>query len=65
MPEEIVFTIGKDGAVKVEANGFVGEACKEATDAFQRALGGEVLLGENKPEIYQSYLPGTVGNYNG
>ena len=65
MPKEIIFTIRKDGTVRIEAEGFVGGECKDATEAFRKALGGVTLSDKDKPEIYLSYLPGAVENRNG
>lgn len=31
--------IQKDGSVKVETNGFAGQACENATKALEKALG--------------------------
>ena len=48
-----ILTYGKDGEVKIEIEGAVGNACQAPVDAVKRALGGEVVSDEKKPEFYQ------------
>jgi hypothetical protein len=65
MSKQLTITISPDGSdVKIEAEGYVGESCKDATASLIRAIG---TLTENtdKPELYHSYLPGGVVNSNG
>jgi hypothetical protein len=54
--KKIKITVGKDGSVKVEAFGFVGESCEEAT-AFL-----DTLLGQKTTEYKSSYFeePGQI-----
>ena len=57
MSREIVFKIRNDGTVVVDAIGFTGEACVEATRKVIEALG---LLEEehNKPERFEYVAEG-------
>jgi hypothetical protein len=62
MAKRLIITISKDGTeVKIEAEGFVGESCKDATQLLVEALG---TLTEDTPkqELYHSWLPGEVEN---
>ena len=60
MRKEIVITFNSDGTSSVEAVGFQGRGCKEATLPFERALGvaGETKL---KPEYQQAPVAPRVG----
>lgn len=49
--KKITVTIGRDGSTKVEADGYSGGECLEATKAIEAAL-GEVDERETKPEMY-------------
>jgi hypothetical protein len=51
---EVKVTIHEDGSVETEVNGVKGSGCKQYTDAVIKALGGEVLKEENKPEFYET-----------
>ena len=42
MAKKIICKIGKDGKVNIEAVGYNGVGCEEATRAFEEALGGQV-----------------------
>ncbi len=57
---KIEVTIGLDGAVKMDAQGFTGKTCEEATDQLMILLGGE---GESKkkPEYFQPPTTTAVG----
>lgn len=57
---KIEVTIGLDGAVKMDAQGFKGKTCEEATDQLMILLGGE---GESKkkPEYFQPPTTTAVG----
>ena len=39
MPQEIHVDIGPDGSVHIEAHGFVGSTCRQATAPLEEALG--------------------------
>ncbi len=47
----ITATIDKQGRVQIEANGFEGSSCEDATRAIEQALGAESSR-ERKPEFY-------------
>lgn len=53
MAREIEIVIGKDGAVSIEALGFEGKTCEDATKELERALGKEVES-KKKPEWWRS-----------
>ena len=42
MTKQIEFTINKKGAVTIEAKGFSGGDCRTATEAYEKALAGDV-----------------------
>ena len=52
--KEVTVTINRDGTVEVDVNGVQGSGCQDYTDAVLKALGGEVIKDEKKPEFYQS-----------
>ncbi|KQN96862.1 DUF2997 domain-containing protein [Paenibacillus sp. Leaf72] len=47
--KEIEFTFKNDGSVSIEAIGFKGQGCEEATKAFEQAL-GQLEKRSHKPE---------------
>ena len=49
----IEITIDESGKTTVEANGFTGSSCTDATKAIERALGA-VSHDTKKPEYYQT-----------
>lgn len=49
--EQIVFEIDPEGRVKIDAVGFEGSDCEEATRAVEQALGTPVDR-EMKPEAF-------------
>lgn len=52
--EKIVVTIPKDGGpVRVEAEGYEGQVCSLDVDEVARAVGGERVAEEEKPEFYR------------
>jgi len=51
---EVKVTIHEDGTVETEVNGMKGSGCKQYTDAVIKALGGEVVKEEIKPEFYET-----------
>ena len=52
--KKIKVTISDDGTVEVDVNGVKGSGCQKYTDAVLKALGGELLKDEKKPEYYES-----------
>lgn len=55
--KEIIVTIKPDGSIQVEAVGYKGESCKDATKAIEKALG--IVSKETlKPEYYEKELVG-------
>lgn len=46
--------VNKDGTVEVDVNGVKGSGCQKYTDAILKALGGELIKDEKKPEFYQT-----------
>lgn len=53
MPQEIKVTITPTGETTVEAIGFRGKACQDATKALEQALGA-VKSVRRKPEFHAS-----------
>ena len=49
--KQIIIDIKPDGSVKIEAVGFQGQSCLEATKPFEEAL-GKVEAREEKPEYF-------------
>lgn len=56
--EEIEVVIAPTGEVKVEVRGVTGQECLSRTADLERALGGEVVRREMKPEAYQQSAEG-------
>jgi len=53
MSEKIVkITISKKGEASIEAEGFKGGSCKDATKAFEKLYSKEVSYSE-KPEMFE------------
>ena len=52
MNHAIHIDIGPDGSTRIEAEGFSGTGCTEATAAIEQAL-GTVVTRERKPEFYR------------
>lgn len=49
--KKVVITIKKNGETSIEAVGFQGQGCTQATEPYEKAL-GEVQKREIKPEAY-------------
>lgn len=54
MSRQVIVEVGKDGKVKVEANGYVGHSCHEATAALAGL--GRKTDEETKPEFFEQKL---------
>lgn len=52
----IVVQIDPMGNTKIEALGFNGVGCEQATKALEERLGGGEVVRETKPEFYQEEL---------
>jgi hypothetical protein len=51
--EEVIIKISPDGTqVEIDADGFVGDACKQFAGGIQSAL-GDTLDEKTKPEFHQ------------
>lgn len=50
--KKIQIDIKKDGTIDIEAIGYKGVGCEEATRVFEEAL-GTVTSRDKKPEFYQ------------
>ena len=48
---KVVIDIAPDGSTNIDAIGFKGKGCKEATKEIERALGGGTST--NKPEYFK------------
>ena len=62
MTQEIVITISPAGNAKIDAQGFIGKSCADATEQIEIVLGGGVLKKKTpKPEYY---MPETTGQHH-
>ena len=52
--KKVTVTVNRDGTVEVDVNGVQGSSCQNYTEAVRKALGGEVIKDEKKPEFYLS-----------
>jgi len=52
--KKVTVTINRDGTTEIDVNGVQGSGCQKYTDAVLKALGGEVIKDDKKPEFYQS-----------
>jgi hypothetical protein len=52
MEKNIVINISPAGTTKIEANGFQGCGCTEATEQIELVLGGGQKKTTPKPEMY-------------
>jgi len=59
--KEIVITVKPDGSVQIEAAGFAGRECLQATKDFEQSLGA-VTGRKYKPVIVQEADAGEVGS---
>lgn len=50
--EKLVITLGTDGEVSIDAQGFQGKGCEDVTRAFSTLMGSEKDDGR-KPEYYR------------
>lgn len=48
----VAVTIDKLGRVKLDAQGYTGTACKDATAPVERAFRGAQAITEDKPEAF-------------
>lgn len=61
MPE-VIIDISPAGSVKVDAQGFQGKSCTEATEQIEIVLGGAQAKKKHKPEYYAPAVAGTQAN---
>ena len=59
--KKITIEIDAAGNVKVEAHGYKGIGCKDATKALEKALGA-VTEDKDKPELYENNSVVTTSN---
>lgn len=59
MPQIVKINISPTGDVKIDAEGFKGRSCEEATKSIELVLGGGEAKKSKKPEYYE---PATSGN---
>lgn len=52
MNKRIEIVCKTDGTFTVEAFGFEGNTCEEATAKYEKVLGGETIKEQRKPEYY-------------
>ena len=65
MSRHISVTIAQDGSVQIEASGFTGKACMDATKPLEDWLGGQVGPRTIKPEYNALTAARTVANKGG
>jgi len=53
MSKQITVTIGPTGKITMDAEGFTGSSCEEATQALQRVFNANTISDDKKPEYYQ------------
>ncbi len=51
--KSIIITIATDGSASVDAQGYTGSECKDATKAIERAL-GVTSHDTDKPELHRA-----------
>lgn len=51
--KRIEFHIKTDGTFTIEAFGFEGNSCEQATAPYEEALGGETVEKKRKPEFFK------------
>lgn len=55
MSKDVTITFETDGSTKIEANGFKGVGCKDATKQLELVLAGENgVETKKKPDFFQS-----------
>ena len=52
--EQIEVTIGTDGKIRLQAAGFSGDACIDATEGIEALLGDQVIRRERTAETYEA-----------
>jgi len=60
MAQMIVIDISPAGSVKIDAQGFQGCGCAEATEQLELVLGGGQRKRTEKPEYYQPASTGAT-----
>lgn len=53
MNEKIIVTVGKDGSLQWDAQGFTGGKCKDAAAFLDQVAGGRAGHSD-KPEMYET-----------
>lgn len=52
--KQVILTFNEDGSAKVEAHGFKGKGCEQATAPFEAVLGLDTSGRVKKPEYQQT-----------
>ena len=58
--KQVTITVDAVGGVKIDAEGFVGNTCDDATKVFAQAFAGEQTDRQEKPEYYQPVVQGEM-----
>lgn len=58
MAEKIVVTIDAVGRTSIDAQGFAGKSCTEATQQIEIAIGGGAVKRTPKPDMYRNASAG-------
>lgn len=65
MKESIEITLNPDGTVKIEAQGYKGNTCEQATAFLEEALGMSKTNRRKKPEYHQTNKTGAQQKIGG
>ena len=52
--KQIQINIGPDGKIGMDAQGFTGNSCEQATQELQRILAGTTISDDKKSDYYQT-----------
>lgn len=65
MEKKIEIVCKKDGTFTIEAFGFEGNSCEQATAPYEEALGGETIEKTRKPEYFNVNAANQTTKVNG
>lgn len=65
MGKQIEIICKKDGTFTLEAFGFEGNSCEQATAPYEEALGGETIEKTRKPEYFNVNASNHTTKLNG
>jgi len=50
---QVIVTVSPGGETKIDIKNGQGDSCASVTDGLKKALGGQTIKDEKKPEYYQ------------